>query len=94
MKYGLVVFAALTLATAACNERSEHLSADFGNAVNSNIAAQVDNPLPNERVGAGPQDGVRLEKAMERYRTNKVYHPHLPLEGGHVYDQQQQMQQQ
>ena len=88
-----VMFAALTLATAACSERPEHLSVDFGNAVNSNIAAQVDNPLPNEKIGAGPQDGERLERAIERYRANKVYSPHLPLEGGHVYDQPQMQQQ-
>jgi type IV pilus biogenesis protein CpaD/CtpE len=92
MRYG-ILFAVATLALAGCAENPTNLSADFGNAVNFNIAAQVDNPLPNERAGAGPQDGVRLEKAIERYRTNKVYHPHLPLEGGHVYDQQQQMQQ-
>jgi type IV pilus biogenesis protein CpaD/CtpE len=86
-----MTFAAFGLA--ACVNNPEHLSADFGNAVNHNIAAQVDNPMPNERVGAGPQDGERLERAIERYRTNKVYPPHLPLEGGHVYDQPQIQQQ-
>ena len=92
MRYGLAMaFTAFGLA--ACVTPPQHLSADFGNAVNSNIAAQVDNPMPNERVGAGPQDGERLERAIERYRTNKVYRPHLPLEGGHVYDQQQMQQQ-
>jgi hypothetical protein len=78
---------------AACVAPPQHLSADFGNAVNHNIAAQVDNPMPNERIGAGPQDGERLERAIERYRTNKVYQPRLPLEGGRIYDQQPIQQQ-
>ena len=90
-------FAILVVAVAlgACTEElpPEHLSADFGNAVNANIAAQVDNPMPNEKMSVGPQDGARANSAFERYRTNKVYRPELPLQGGHIYDQQPMQQQ-
>jgi hypothetical protein len=88
------ILAVALLALAGCSENHvTNLSPNFGNAVNYNIAVQVDNPLPNERIGAGPQDGTRLENAIERYRTNKVYRPELPLQGGHIYDQPQQQQQ-
>jgi len=82
----LVLLAGLTLA--ACAEVDPHapLSADFGNAVNANIAAQVVNPNP---VTAGITDtsGKRMDKAIDRYVNDKTYQPRLPLEGGRVYDQ-------
>jgi hypothetical protein len=94
MKY--ITFTAITmLALAGCTNPNpgEPLSPDFGNAVHANIAAQVDNPMPNEKIGVGILDGQRFENAIDRYRTNKVYKPHLPLQGGNVYDQSQSQQQ-
>ncbi len=72
------------LALAACTDPHLPLSADFGNAVNTNIAAQVVNPNPT-MAGSNDTDGQRAGSAVNRYRTNRVYQPHLPLESGKVY---------
>jgi type IV pilus biogenesis protein CpaD/CtpE len=81
-----------SLALAACIENPHQpLSPDFGNAVKANIAAQVVNPQP-AMTGPNLSDGQRIDNAMDRYRTNKVYKPHLPLEGGQIYDQSNQQQ--
>jgi hypothetical protein len=90
MKYVAVVIA---LALTACADPHLPLGPDFGNAVNANIAAQVVNPTPAP-PGIAYTNGQRMENAIIRYETNKVYKPHLPLEGGKVYDQPQQYQQQ
>jgi type IV pilus biogenesis protein CpaD/CtpE len=47
--------------------------------VNSNIAAQMVNPNP-ALAGSNYADGQRAGSAMDRYRTNRVYLPHFPLE--------------
>jgi hypothetical protein len=78
----LVLLAGLALA--ACTDPHQPLSADFGNAVNNNIAAQVVNPNP-ALAGSNDTDGQRAGSAMNRYQTNRVYQPHLPLESGRVY---------
>jgi hypothetical protein len=80
----LVLLAGLTLA--ACTNPHEPLSADFGNAVSANIAAQVVNPYP-AAPGVTDTNGQRMEKAVDRYINNKTYQPRLPLEGGRIYDQ-------
>ena len=80
----LVLLASLTLA--ACTDPHEPLSRDFGNAVNANIAAQVVNPAPRP-AGMADTNGQRMERAVNRYVNNKAYEPHLPLEGGRIYDQ-------
>ena len=90
MKYIAVV---IGLAVTACTDPHEPLSADFGNAVNANIAAQVVNPNPAQ-PGIAYTNGQRMDSAITRYQTNKVYKPHLPLEGGKVYDQPMQQTQQ
>jgi type IV pilus biogenesis protein CpaD/CtpE len=72
------------LAVAACTDPHQPLSADFGNAVNTNIAAQVVNPTP-AMAGSNDTDGQRAGSAVNRYRTNRVYQPHLPLEAGKIY---------
>ncbi len=54
------------------------LSADFGNSVGTDIAAQVVNPTPVS--GLAETDGVRIGNAMRRYYTNRVYVPQ-PLGG-------------
>ena len=82
-----------SLALAACADPHQALAPDFGNAVNANIAAQVVNPKP-AMPGPSDSDGQRIGNAVDRYRTNKVYRPHLPLEGGQIYDQSSQQQQQ
>jgi hypothetical protein len=80
----LVLLAGLTLA--ACADPHAPLSADFGNAVNANIAAQVVNPTPAP-PGATYTNGKRADKAIDRYVNDKTYQPRLPLEGGRIYDQ-------
>jgi hypothetical protein len=82
---------AAALALAACADPHQPLSPDFGNAVRANISAQVVNPNP-AMAGANDMDGQRAGAAINRYYTNKVYVPRLPLEGGRVYDQLQQQQ--
>jgi type IV pilus biogenesis protein CpaD/CtpE len=77
------------LALAACADPHQSLSPDFGNSVSANIAAQVVNPNPAIAGGPTDMDGQRLGNAIDRYRNNKVYKPHLPLEGGKVFDQPQ-----
>jgi hypothetical protein len=78
----------LALAGCAASERptadlERRIASDFGNAVNANIAAQAVNPMP---VALGPSDtdGRRVSDAMDRYRSGKVYTPHLPLERDRV----------
>jgi hypothetical protein len=80
----LVLLAGMTLA--ACADPHAPLSADFGNAVNANIAAQVVNPTPAP-LGTADTSGRRMEKAIDRYVNDKTYQPRLPLEGGRIYDQ-------
>jgi hypothetical protein len=63
----------LGLAAAACADPHQPLSADFGNSVRANIAAQVVNPNPT--VGDWDADGQRVNGAMRRYHTNTVYMP-------------------
>ena len=77
----LLLLGILTLA--ACADPHEPLSADFGNAVNANIGAQVINPIPLVS-GAADTDGQRVGDAMNRYRTGKVTRPLPPLEAGKI----------
>ena len=58
---------------AACVDPHETLSPDFGNAVQTNIDAQVVNPTPPPRVVNA--NGQRIENAIRRYQTNTVYPP-------------------
>ena len=78
----VVFLAVAALALAGCQNR-EPLAADFGNSVNANIAAQVVNPAPASR-GPNDGDGTRMANAIDRYRTNKVYKPTSPLQGGRI----------
>jgi hypothetical protein len=71
------------MAMAGCADPHQPLSEDFGNAVNTNIAAQVVNPVPAD--GPAETDGRRTSQAIGRYRDDQVRQPHLPLEGGHIY---------
>jgi hypothetical protein len=69
------------LALGACTDPHAPLAVDFGNAVDSNIAIQVVNPNPTP-AGFSDVNGSRMDNAFNRYRTNTVYPPRLPLEGG------------
>lgn len=77
-----LLFAGLLLA--GCTSTQVPLSPAFGQAVNANIAAQVINPDPVYET-ASTSDGERIGSAIHRYRTNRVYSPRLPLEGGQIY---------
>lgn len=69
------------LGLAACStDPHEILAPDFGNAVSSNIAAQVDNPAPNTNTSIHTSDGQKMHDAIERYRTGHVYPPIPALE--------------
>jgi hypothetical protein len=83
VKSFLLALAGLSLA--GCVDTTQPLSPDFGASVNANNAAQVINPDPSYD-GPAVTDGKRMESAMRRYHTNKVYVPRLPLEGGNIYD--------
>ena len=90
--YRSALFLAAALGLAACADPHEHLSRDFGNAVSANMAAQIINPNPS-MAGPSDMDGQRAGNAFDRYRTNKVYRPRLPIEGGTIYDTSQAPQQ-
>lgn len=77
-RINLGILIAAVAAVAGCSNR-EPMGHDFGNAVNSNIAAQVVNPNP--LVGAPDFDtsGRRMGSAIERYNKNRVYPPVPPL---------------
>lgn len=63
------------LALAGCMDPHEPLSADFGNSVRANIQAQLVNPEPNYSSAFPETDGQRIENAIRRYRTNRVFPP-------------------
>jgi type IV pilus biogenesis protein CpaD/CtpE len=67
----IIILAAFSLA--ACAESHQHMSQDFGVSVRANIAAQVVNPQPS--YGVAETDGTRIQNAIHRYETNKVYVP-------------------
>lgn len=69
----LALLAALGLA--GCMDPHEPLSADYGNSVRANIQAQLVNPEPNYSSAFPETDGERVENAMKRYRTNRVFPP-------------------
>jgi type IV pilus biogenesis protein CpaD/CtpE len=65
-------------AVAGCSN-SQPIAPDFGNAVASNIAAQVVNPAPIMGSQDFDTSGQRMGSAMERYNRNKVYAPQPPV---------------
>jgi type IV pilus biogenesis protein CpaD/CtpE len=57
-------------------DRREGITLHAGNAAASNIAEQVIDPWPAASVDRRPvADGERTQKAIERYRTNKIIPP-------------------
>lgn len=79
------------LALMSCTNPDEPLAADTGNSVRQNIAAQVVNPFPPV-AGETYTDGLRMDAAATRYRTNRTYQPRLPLAGTRDENQAQQQQ--
>jgi uncharacterized membrane protein YgcG len=53
----------------------ENFSADYGEAVQANIASQVVNPVPLAPRGPAVNNGVRMDAAYQRYQTNRIYRP-------------------
>jgi hypothetical protein len=67
----------VVLGLSACNyDPHQPLSADFGDSVRANIAAQVVNPAPT--TGGWETDGERIQRAIRRYHTNTTYPPYTP----------------
>ena len=68
----LVVFGAAAVSLAGCGtEPQTRISADFGEAIQHNMAAHIINPAP---VQAAPTDldGRRARVAVERYLKGQV----------------------
>ena len=57
-----------------------NLNPDYGNSVRSNTAAQVANPVPVIRAGVTVTNGERVDSAVDRYLTNKIYQPIRPYQ--------------
>jgi hypothetical protein len=68
------------VALAGCADPHEPLNADFGNAVTTDMAAQIINPGPNTSARPATSDGRRISDAMERYYTGRVYPPISAIE--------------
>ncbi|HLZ66518.1 MAG TPA: hypothetical protein VKQ29_09820 [Aliidongia sp.] len=76
--FNLGLAIAVAALVAGCSN-SEPMAPDFGNAVTSNIAAQVVNPLPLMGSQEFDTSGQRMGSAMERYNRNRVYPPQPPV---------------
>jgi type IV pilus biogenesis protein CpaD/CtpE len=73
MKLITLAAASALAGLAGCADNAQvRMASDFGNAVNSNIAAQLVNPMPNYRTDMPLTDGRRVSDGIQRYRTNRV----------------------
>jgi hypothetical protein len=72
------------IALTGCADPHLPLTRDYSNSVTQNVAAQTFELTP---VDTGPTttDGRRIASAIERYKTNKTYAPHLPLDTGRIH---------
>lgn len=71
----IILAAAAMVGLSACGQ-PEHLSADFGNAVNHNLSLQIVNPEPTYMAPENPDmDGERAALAIERYKSGTVIQP-------------------
>jgi hypothetical protein len=74
-------FGALALATSLCScaeyiDRRDTISELGGNAVRGNAVVQMVDPWPKESANKNIAfNGAKMETAVERYRTNRVYQP-------------------
>jgi len=75
----LALTVALATSLAACSEyldRRETISLNGGNALASNQATQVVDPWPRASANRNIVfNGERMQSAIERYRTNRVFAP-------------------
>ena len=67
------------LVLAACNTPANTPRPEFGQAVRNNMAAQIIDPNPPESMELPPSDGARRALMIERYRTDQVEPPMLPV---------------
>ena len=67
------------LVLAACNTPANTPRPEFGQAVRNNMAAQIIDPNPPETMELSPSDGARRVLMIERYRTDQVEPPMLPV---------------
>jgi hypothetical protein len=76
----MVALGALFAALGGCSEyldRSDTITRLSGNAVATNMVTQMVDPWPPESANRNIAfNGVRMEAAFERYRTNRVMAPH------------------
>ncbi len=75
----LALSVALALSLTACSEyldRRETVSLNGGNALASNQATQVVDPWPRDSANHNIAfSGVRMQTAVERYRTHRIIEP-------------------
>ena len=75
--FSVLALSLAAIGLAACETPSEHITADFGNAVRHNMAAQIINP-EGSRVDEVPaQDGERVLRAHDRLVTEEKAAPAL-----------------
>jgi len=67
------------LVLAACTTPANTPRPEFGQAVRNNMAAQIIDPQPPESMELPPSDGARRALMIERYRTDQVEPPMLPV---------------
>ena len=67
------------LVLAACSTPANTPRPEFGQAVRHNMAAQIIDPNPPEDMALPPSDGARRVLMIERYRTDQVEPPMLPV---------------
>ena len=67
------------LVLAACTTPANAPRPEFGQAVRNNMAAHIIDPNPPESMELPPSDGARRALMIERYRTDQVETPPLPV---------------
>ena len=73
----IVLLAGLLLA--ACNGPANAPRPEFGQAVRNNMTAQIIDPNPPEDMALPPSDGVRSALMIQRYQSDEVESPLLPM---------------
>jgi type IV pilus biogenesis protein CpaD/CtpE len=67
------------LVLAACSTPANTPRPEFGHAVRNNMAAHIIDPNPPASTELPPSDGARRALMIERYRTDQVEPPPLPV---------------
>jgi type IV pilus biogenesis protein CpaD/CtpE len=67
------------LVLAACTTPANTPRPEFGQAVRNNMAAHIIDPNPPADMTLPPSDGARRVLMIERYRTDQVEPPMLPV---------------